>query len=65
VGEVLQSGLSAVDVYEFWGDRLRARNAISKHREGARSSAFAYAFALLPHCVSIFRPLFFLVFLLS
>jgi hypothetical protein len=45
VGEVLQSGLSAVDVHEFCGDRPRARNAISRHREGARSSAFAYAFA--------------------
>jgi hypothetical protein len=47
MGVVLQSGLSAVDVYKFWGDRPWARDAIPKHREDARGNAFAYAFALL------------------
>jgi hypothetical protein len=43
MGVGLQSGLSAVDVYDFWGDRPGSRDAISKHREGARSIASLFS----------------------
>ena len=33
MGDVRQSGVSAVDAHEFRGDRPRARNAIPEHRE--------------------------------
>ena len=44
MGVGLQSGLAAVDVYEFWGDRPGSRDALPKHREGVRSYAFALRF---------------------
>jgi len=46
MGVGLQSGLAAVDVYEFWGDRPGSRDALPKHREGVRSICVRIATAL-------------------